>query len=48
MDSEKLFKYICWRCTILAVNTIEHDFYPYKMLICDTSEHNNKNYMYKK
>ena len=41
MDGEKLFKYIGWRCTLLTINTIEYEFYPYKILICDTNEYNS-------
>jgi hypothetical protein len=48
MEGEKLLKYIGWRCTLLAVNTIEHEFYPYKILICDANEYNKENYLYKK
>jgi len=49
MDSKNLLKYMGWRCTKLAINTIEHEFYPYELLcFYDLKEYNSKIYIYKK
>lgn len=47
MDSGKLLKYIGWKCNALAINTIEYEFYPYKVLICDIEEYNRKMHLRK-
>ena len=48
MENENLLKYIGWKCTILAVNTIEYEFHPYKIIICDPKEYENEVYLHKK
>lgn len=49
MDDNKLLKYIGWKCTKLAINTIEHEFYPYELLVFyNLEEYKNKIYIYKK
>jgi len=48
MESNKLLKYIGWICSELTINTIEYEFYPYKLLIFyDLQEYNRQIYMYK-
>ena len=48
MESENLSKYIGLKCTILTVNTIEYEFYPYKIIICEPKEYDNEIYLHKK
>jgi len=49
MESNKLLKYLGWRCTELTINTIEYEFYPYELLLFnDLKEYNDKIYIYKK
>lgn len=46
MESENLLKYIGLKCTILAVNTIEYELYPYKIIICEPIEYDNEIYLH--
>lgn len=49
MDDNKLLKYIGWKCTKLAINTIEYEFRPYKLLLFyDLEDYKSKIYLYKK
>ena len=41
MNNEKLLKYKGWICNKLSINTIEYEFYPYKVQLCDAKEFNN-------
>ena len=41
MDNKKLLKYQGWRYNTLTINTIEYEFYPYKVQLCDVKEFNN-------
>ena len=47
MDNEKLLKYIGWRLNKLTMNTIEYEFEPYKLEICNIDEFNNEIYLNK-
>lgn len=42
MNSEKLLKYKGWRLNKLTMNTIEYEFEPYKLEICNIDEFNNE------
>lgn len=49
MNNNKLLKYIGWKCTELAINTIEYEFRPYKLLLFyDLEDYKSKIYLYKK
>ena len=48
MDNKNLLKYKGWKCNIMTINTIEYEFYPYKVMVCDNKDFNNVVYMYKK
>ena len=47
MNSKNLIKYKGWRYTTLSVNTIEYEFYPYKLLLCSNEDFNNNVYLHK-
>lgn len=47
MDDKNLLKYKGWRYTTLAINTIEYEFFPYKIAICNINDFNNKIYIHK-
>ena len=47
MNSDKLLKYKGWRLNKLTMNTIEYEFEPYKLEICNIDEFNNEIYLNK-
>lgn len=47
MDNKNLLKYKGWRCNTLTINTIEYEFYPYKLLFCNNEDFNNNVYLHK-
>ena len=42
MDNKALEKYIGWRFNKMTINTIEYEFHPYKVIICDLNEFNGE------
>lgn len=47
MDSKNLLKYKGWKSSKLSINTIEFEFYPYKVIFCDNKDFNNEVYLHK-
>lgn len=45
MDIENLLKYKGWKCSLMTITTIEYEFHPYRIIICDDIEFNNENYL---
>jgi hypothetical protein len=48
MNNENLLKYKNWKCNNMTIKTIEYEFYPYKIIICDPKEYENEVYLHKK
>jgi hypothetical protein len=48
MDNKDLEKYIGWRFNKMTINTIEYEFYPYKVIICDIKDFNGEGFLDKK
>jgi len=42
-----LYKYKGWKYNTMAINTIQHDFHPYKVILCDENDYNNDVYLHK-
>ena len=47
MDNKNLLKYKGWRYNALTINTIEYEYFPYKILLCDNLEFNTEIYLYR-
>lgn len=45
MNTENLLKYIGWKCNNMTIKTIEYDFHPYRVMICNYTEFNNEDYL---
>ena len=45
MDNKALEKYIGWRFNKMTINTIEHEFHPYRVIICDFNEFNREYFL---
>jgi len=46
MDNQNLLKYKGWKCNIMTIKTIEYDFHPYKIMICNIEQFNNEINLY--
>jgi hypothetical protein len=46
MDNKNLLKYKGWKCNIMTIKTIECEFHPYRVMICDFKQFNNEIYLH--
>jgi len=47
MNDQNLLKYKGWRCNTLTINTIQYEFYPYKLQVCDLKDFKNPVHLHK-